>query len=323
MIVPRILEPGALITEPGIYSNVPIERYHSSGLFLEPSVSSSGLRTIFNDSPMEYWIQSPLNPLRLPPKQTEAFTLGRATHHLLLGEPDFLKYYAVRPEMYLGSKWNSTRTVCKEWEAEKLLQGIEILKPAMWSAIQGMAGILPWQINLEDSGLKNSPLVQAGVLNGLVEHTVCWRDEETGIWVKIRPDNIPTSDGDGADLKTTIDVGYEELQRTIGKYRYDIQAAMIREGLRRVLGLDASNFIFIFVMNEPPHLVRPVQIKPSEMDEADKDWRVALRTMRKCLDQGRWPGPGGTQTDAVWIERLSWAIKQAEARRKFMETELT
>ena len=63
------------ISEPGVYS-LPIEIYHGQPT-VGPSISSSGLRTIWAQSPAHYYVDSPLNPKRAPQPDRPAFALGR------------------------------------------------------------------------------------------------------------------------------------------------------------------------------------------------------------------------------------------------------
>jgi hypothetical protein len=84
----RKLAPGALITEPGVY-DLTMDQYHGQPCEA-PSVSSSGLRTIWSASPAHYWIESSLNPHRIDQGERPHFSLGRAAHHLLfLGRKGF------------------------------------------------------------------------------------------------------------------------------------------------------------------------------------------------------------------------------------------
>jgi hypothetical protein len=313
---------GQVITEPGIYANVPMAKYHSGKLCAGPSISSSGLRKIFSESEMAYWVESPLNPNRLIPKEKEAFILGRATHHLALGEAHFHKQFTIRPETLDGSKWNGNRHVCQNWEAQRQLEGLTILTPGQKEQILGMAGVLPWQANLEDSGLANSRMVQDGILNGMIEHTIAFQDQETGIWLLSRPDAIPLDSTMNGDLKTTEDVSFSKLEMTISDWRYDMQAALARWALRVVCNIELTNFALVFVMKQPPHAVRVIEIKHGDMDEAEKDLRVAIRAFARGIETGRWPGPGGTQMDAMFVGVTKWARDRANARRAFLEQEL-
>ena len=87
---------GKQISTPGLYADIPIAVYHSD-CCIGPSISSSGLRTIFYYSPQHYWAQSYLNPQRKEEDPTKALIFGRAAHHLLLGEKEFHKHFAIRP----------------------------------------------------------------------------------------------------------------------------------------------------------------------------------------------------------------------------------
>lgn len=320
---------GEPISKPGVYAGVPMEAYHGADLCAGPSISSSGLRTIFNDCPMVYWVESPLNPNRIPPEEKDAFDLGRAAHHLLLGEEAFSRYFAIEPATYPdpktgeAKKWNNNATFCIDWtEHVEEGEGRTILKGKQLDQIRGMAGLMPWQKDLEDSGLANSAVVRAGALSGLVEHTIIAQDPETGIWLKSRPDCIPLGSTEFNDFKTTTEVSYEALQRTIGDFRYDMQAVLASICLEQAAGFPFSSFAFIFAMKKAPHAVEVVELKAEDLEEAAKDLRVAIRTFAHCLDTGRWPAPGGGRGDARFIERTPWNRQQALGRRTALELEL-
>ena len=91
----RILSADQKITEPGVY-DVSIDRYHSQ-ICDGPSISSSGIRALLR-SPAHYWRTSDLNPARVEEDDKEAFILGRAAHHLLLGEKEFSRQFVIRPD---------------------------------------------------------------------------------------------------------------------------------------------------------------------------------------------------------------------------------
>lgn len=322
---------GEPISKPGVYSHVPIAAYHGGDLCDGPSISSSGLRTIFDPGkgPMAYWIESPLNPLRILPGEKEAFILGRAAHHLVLGEIEFARHFTVEPATYPDAKtgepkaWNNNANFCREWRAHVIEgEGRTILTTNQIEAIRGMAGLLPWQKGLVDSGLKNSAVVGAGALSGLVEHSIVTKDAETGVWLKSRPDAIPLDSTDFADFKTTTAVDYDTLQRTLGDFRYDMQAVLASMCLLGAAGLEFTSYAFIFAEKKPPHAVEIVELRNVDLDEARLDLRAAIRTFARCLDTGRWPGPSGIRGDARFIERSEWNRKEAAGRRAFLELEL-
>lgn len=308
MIIPY--RKGQVIGEPGIYSGVPLSVYHGAGLCDGPSISSSGLRTIFNDSPAHYFATSPYNPDREEPDETAAFTLGRAAHHLLLGEDDFSTLFIMRPEELAGKPWQGNRTDCKAWLKTQKAAGRTVLAPEQVNTIRRMA-----------KSLAAHPLVQAGVLNGHIEQTMVWRDKETGIWLKARPDAIPNDSGDYADLKTTSDFGFK-LDRSIGTYRYDIQAALVGRGSRATLGVEMTSFSFVFVEKTVPYTVDVLTLQHQDLEHADQDLQVALRVFARCMETGSWFGPSGTQSDARFAHLSDFFRDAADARRAFLLQEI-
>lgn len=318
---------GAPISEPGIWNNVPMSVYHGPDLCVGPSISSSGLRTIFTQSPLQYWLHSPYNPHALEKPDTRAFVTGRGAHHLLLGEADFAKHFTVRPEFYLDAKtaepkkWTRASHYCKAWEEEAKAKGIDVLTPDELETIKGMAGIQPWQKGLVDSGLLNNAIVKAGALQGLVEHTVTAFDAETGIWKKARPDVIPTSSRMAVDFKTTTSVEFYKLQRTLEDLRYDAQASIVSTCLEQAAGFRLESFALIFACKGEPHEIAVCELTPQDMDESEKDMRVALRTFALCLERGKWPGVGGGATDAQFLERSERSRERAMLRREMLSRE--
>lgn len=293
----------------GCYGGIPLESYHGD-LCTGPSVSSSGLRTIFRKSPAHYYVNSYLNPARTGEPETKAFILGRAAHHLLLGEDAFTTLFIGRPEELGGKPWHGNRNECRAWLAEQEEAGRTVLTAAQLEQIRGMA-----------RALSEHPLVRAGILNGEIEKSLVWRDKETGVWLKARPDAIPNDSGDFADLKTSSYTGFE-LDREVANYRYDMQAALTGMGAREVLGLEMTSFSFVFVESEPPHSVEVLTLAKDDIEAAEKDLRSAIRTFAWCLKHGNWFGPSGTQLDARYVHLPQWLRDNASHRRDFLGREI-
>jgi PDDEXK-like domain of unknown function (DUF3799) len=297
---------GKQITTPGIYRDVPINDYHRGDICDGPSVSSSTLRDLWNHSPAYCWSRSALNPKRVTENDNEALMLGRATHHLICGEVGFADQFVVRPEKAPdGRAWHGNNDSCKTWIKAQKRAGKSILTAAQVEQIKGMA-----------IKLGEFPLVQQGVLNGMIERSLFWRDPETGLWVKARPDNTPNDSGDFCDLKTTLSVLYHDTQAAIGEYGYHQQGALILEGAR-ALGIEASSFTLIWVEKNPPHCVRAQQLKDEDIVRGTKQNRVSLRAFAECLKSGVWPGPGDDRADAEYVDLADWRRKQIDERLKY------
>lgn len=276
---------GQIIKKPGVY-RMSLDWYHQQCCD-GPSTSSSELRKLFSDSPAHAWNESSLNPDREDKggdTEKKNFILGRAAHHLLLGEEDFHTGFVVRPdEAPDGRAWHASNSSCKAWLEEQRKKKRTVLTPENIVQIRGMA-----------VALGANSYVRQGILEGDVELSLIYRDKKTGIWVKNRPDVIPTHSGDFADLKTTSFYGWD-LDRQARDHRYDMQAALSKWGCKEVLDLDLVSFSFVFASVKRPHMVDILTAHPDDMAYAEKDLRTALDTLAWCLKNGNWFGPSGTQ----------------------------
>jgi PDDEXK-like domain of unknown function (DUF3799) len=281
------------IVAPGLYSDMSLDRYHSRDVCDGLSISSSGLRTIFNESPAHYWMTSVHNKQRIDvdDEVSRAMVIGRAMHHLMFGDAQFAEIFRSAPAEVPRADgvlvpWTLTTNYAKEWMAARKREGKVVIFPKEIPLIQGMA-----------QALGMHPMIQAGAFDGHIEHSGFWRDKETGIWLKIRPDIIPNHSGDFVDLKTTRSVQWYALQHTIAEFGYVQQFALMREGFR-ILGFPVASATLVFVERDPPHCVRIVSLRSEDLDRGERMNRHALRTFVRCYKSMKWPGPGGDRRDA-------------------------
>lgn len=297
---------GRKITHAGLYADVPLEVYHSQHICDGPSVSSSGLRRVLEvngGSPAHFFAEWDGNPEHVEPRDSEAFILGRAAHHLLLGQKNFALHFIVRPP-----EFDSYRTkAAKQWRANEIAQGKTALTNQHVEAVRGMA------VSLGDHPLivpKDDPA--KGLLGGLIECSMFWQDKLTGLWIKSRPDAIPTDSADFADLKTTTSVQYPDLVKTISDFAYHQQAALVQEGSEIVLEMPMSSFCFAFVEKTPPYCVAINQLKDNALDLGRRQNHSAMKLIARCLKENKWPGPGGVHIG--WIELSERYDKEANER---------
>jgi len=302
---------GEQVSKPGIYSNMPMEAYHAYNICDGPSISSSGLRKIFNESPAHFYCQWRGNPKAIEPEDASHFRVGRAVHHLMLGEQFFSKLFAIQPTEWpdddgVLKPWHNNRNVCRQWNAARTKEGRAVLTKADVISIRNMV------ISLE-----HNPLVQAGALNGLIERSIFWKDKDTGIWLKSRPDSIPGDSGDFVDLKTTTSVQWGDMVRTVGERGYAQQGALICEAARRVLKIAHPTFTLVFAEKKPPYCSRVVTLKDNDLQLGERQNHHALETFARCIKDDRWPGPGGDREDAVGIEIGDYDRKRITERLEF------
>lgn len=296
----EILWSGEKIAVNGVYSNIPIERYHNDvELFDGFSISSSGLRQVIR-RPSEYWCYSHYNPKRFERDDNTALNFGQAAHMLLLGEKGFSSKYALRPDAIDGAAWQGNSKVCKEWTNNVKKCGRTVITKTEIEHIKRIA-----------DNLHNHPLVKQGILNGRIERSIVYRDGN--IWIKSRPDIFANYSGDFVDLKTATDVSRQALEQTIFNHGYHVQAAVVRMAIREVMGKDIfHSFSFVFVEKTPPYDVRIMQLDPTDIDLGERQVRIAIDMVKKCLTEGEWPGYDGFNPSVEWIAMPSWAKTHIE-----------
>jgi hypothetical protein len=163
------------------------------------------------------------------------------------------------------------------------------------------------------------------MMTGLVERTIVYRDEPTGLWVKVRPDSIPTGSADFSGLKTTTSVAWIDMMRTISDLGYHQQGALVRSAVEKVLGIKRADFTFslAFIEKKRPYCVRAVQLKPDDLDLGEKENRIALDRFADCWAKKSWPGPGEDGTDIPYIDLTTSYRERAKKRVELNLAEAT
>lgn len=271
---------GGKITEPGCYAGLPIELYHGDCTD-GPGISSSGLRTIESKTPLHYWSTSYLNPDRLEPEQKDHFAFGQAAHTLLLSESGFKEKFVVRPDQF--KDWR--KDAAKAWRDEMQAAGKTVLVPDDLKVIRHIA-----------AQLAADPLVASGILRGAIEHSMIWKDAKTGVWLRARPDVIPSADGVLVDLKTTTDASPESVQRSVLNFNYAMQGALAGLGMEATLGTKMTDFVLVWMEKKAPYAVRVSPVDPEWTYWARRQLRRAIDTFAKCIETGVWPGYEGEET---------------------------
>lgn len=179
--------------EPGVYVGLSMEEYHN-----DPAIGSSGIKAL-NISPEEYWFNSPLNPDR-EPYDSNAAKVGRAYHAMVL-EPEKPFPFTIKE-----CKSSKIEGVMGRGDYDMLLRMYKRLleAPKHWNALHG----------------------------GVSEVTIVWRDQESGLRCKIRPDCFAPEWV--SDLKTCADVSNKALRYDFPKWGYHISGGMYSIGMQNL-----------------------------------------------------------------------------------------
>jgi PDDEXK-like domain of unknown function (DUF3799) len=275
------------VSVPGVYE-MDIDTYHTQKACAGASISSGGLRKIDRECPAKFYATSDLNPKAFPGKDTKSLSFGRAAHCLMLGEPEFDKKFIISPFD------NFTTKEARAWRDSQQRQ---IVKLGEMSVINDMV-----------AAQKASSDVSRAFTHGAPEKSLIWKDEETGVWLKSRPDWLPTKPEDRliAEYKTADSIKPSLLSAAAFNYGYEMQAALLLDGVQATMGVIPSGVAFIVQEKEPPYLVEARIFTPEQVDFGRMQYRRALRIFADCLQTGVWPsyseGPAYFQTP-YWVAK--------------------
>lgn len=255
-----------LVFSEGIHS-ISNDDYHSSD-----GVSRSVLWT-FKELPQKYFHQY-LSGNYERPKQTESYLIGNMVHTLLLEPHLFYEQYFVMPKVNRVTKQG------KLDYADALVEAgtKELVNEAQLECVMDMV-----------DSLNSQQVVESVVSTAICEQSIFWRDEETGLMCKARPDiwSHPLC----ADLKTTEDAGMRSFQISAMKYGYFMQAAMIYEALKSI-GSPFDKFLFICVEKKKPYSVGMYMLDDAALKFGIDLFHSTLRKFAECQRTNIWPDYG-------------------------------
>lgn len=277
-----------MITEPGIYIDVPDADYHADPC-PAPSLTASVAKVLLE--------QSPLHAYTIHPKlggharaSTDEMEHGALVHALLLGRgPEIVSVEA--------KDWRTK--VAKAARDEARARGaLPVLERH-----HGRARLAAQKIRERLADLGHE-------LGGQSEVTIAWREAtpDGDVWARGRIDHL-----DGAtilDLKTCTSATAGACVRRIIDYGYDVQRAAYVRGLTAIrpeLG-GRVRFVFAFAEVEPPYGVIVAPLDGVLRDYGERRWVEACERWARALRTGRWFGPENPQH----FEAPSWLLARME-----------
>lgn len=239
----------------GVFDGVPDTEYHGA----DWAVSSTTLKTLFKaDAQTARWNLD-------HPADSSTFAFGRFFHsHVLEGGP----VPQARPDM---------RTKAGKAKAAELAEaGVPLLSASEVETFEQMA-----------ASVKASQLASGFLKGGKAERSIFWKDDETGVWCKARPDYL--SPFACVDLKTTQDAHPLEFSRSAAQLAYDIQAAFYLRGILAATG-ELPLFVFVAVGKTAPYQTSVHALSDVQLERADELVSKLLWQWKGCLESGNYPG---------------------------------
>lgn len=275
-----------LITAPGAYDDIPAEDYHGNANLLPgPSLSSSGAKLLIDRSPAHFWWNSPLNPNR---EENDAphFRIGRMAHDFLLLPDRIEDSYFILPEGFSAS---ATKKFAHVIEARDLAikNGKTVLTHKEYETVRGVADAI---------GMDATARVAMSA--GRSEVTIAWKDEETGVWCRCRPDWLPDSVVNGGEVRAVTDLKFmapdncspQGFANAIRKFGYHMSAGFYSTGIEKVFGYAPTHWLHLVIEKAPPFTVSPYVLPAADIERGKAQMRIALRKFADCLAADKWPG---------------------------------
>lgn len=255
---------------PGVYPDMPFVDYLADPV-PGGSLSRSGARLLLPPyCPALYrWRQDH------PEKPKKEFDFGHAAHLQVLGDGPEL-------EVVDAPDWR-TKAAREQRDAARAEGRVPILV-ADWEQVQEMA-----------AAIKAHPIASQLLAPGAgtPEVTLIWRDEETGVMLRIRLDWLPNK-GSGRlivpEYKSARSAQTEEFARAAANYDYNLQAAWQMAGVRALGIADQVRHVFVAQDKEPPYLVNVIELDERAVRTGNTLMRWAIDLYQRCMTSGRWPG---------------------------------
>lgn len=266
--------------------NQSAEEYHAD----KTAVNNSSLKNILK-SPKSF-----LHSFTEKPKEpTPALRLGSLFHLSLLEHDKFKRQTVVAPDFGdLRKKENKEFKLQFQDENE----GKELLSQEDMDKI----------LYMTESVIKHK---DAMILLKDVKREISgyFKDPETNIIQKFKPDAVSFNINAEIDVKTTKDCSLESFQKSIWNYRYDFQRAMYREGIKAITGKYPDYSAFIAVENEAPYECAVYFCDDALIEKASMDYRFSLNKLKECIDNNDF---GSYQKQATNISLPYWAFRGEE-----------
>lgn len=220
------------------------------------------------------------------PEEKEAFKYGKLIHMAILEPEKFRERFVVEPEFWgktaKGELTNSKN--CKEVKE----------KAANWRLdLPPGAIILTEKEHYEITIMLQSALRHDDIphllKNGKPEVAGYFRDKETGLRLKIKPDFLSFDVSRMTDVKSTKDLNKRKFASSSDSYRYDVQLYMYAEGVKAITGKFPDVISTVALGKTKPFEAAAFHLPVERLEQGAKDYRLALTRIKAGIDSGKWP----------------------------------
>lgn len=307
---------GMQITKPCIIRGMPDDIYHST-----IGLSTSGLKMLLECRAI--YFDKYLSGTYIE-EEKACYKIGKACHkYILEGAEAFEKTYWFNP---FGKMVKAD--LIKELEQRKINFNKNDKNETFIELLLNADKIERKEIELDSNEL-NQVVGMARAINskkiaknafsqkGESELSIFWQDEETGLWLKCRPDFLPYDCKNIPDYKTCASAKPEKFSSDFINLGYYIQAAQYRAGVYEVTKylfdepIEVDNFFFVAQEKKRPFITQVYLPEMNIVDYGVKAVRKAINIYLECQEKGVW------ETYSEGIITISLDIKPEELAGNF------
>ena len=316
--------------EPGIYQ-LSMDDYH-----LGPGLSKSDTYWLLDHTPAHLW-EHKFNPDKPERKVTPIMLLGTIMHKLVLEPEEFSGEFITMPQferIAAPSRKGMTKNEADEQAASQIAhaeteadriatfgnqyqkEGSQQLVPHQFTTAQisvFKARLEERVIELKKTIIDVEQLDQATEMantclahprlkqlfsGGMAERCLFWRDKDTGVLCKARPDYMRKLGVSPfwclSDLKSTGSANPSDkpggFARIAHGLDYHVQAAMMTDGMNAISGENTAIVVFVAVERERPFAIAPYTLEEDAISLGRERYKQALSIYARCLKKDEWPG---------------------------------
>lgn len=247
------------------------------------------------------------------PEPTKAMKFGSLAHMALLQGSKFKEKYVVMPEIVGYTKDGKPTTSGNAKDVQD--------KKAKWLADQPEGAIITTEADRErlfamiDSVLSHEQAVKL-LSQGQPEVAGYWRDPETGIRCRIKPDFISFGVNSYLEVKTTTDSIWEHFRRSVESLRYDIQVAMYEEGIHQITGHRPEHSVWLAIESQYPFEVACFEVPDQYKSTGLYEFKEGLKRIKECVLEDKWPQ---REQEIIYGEMSPWFFSKYDDKGAFNE----
>jgi hypothetical protein len=269
-----------------IVHGLPNDEYHGC----KWAVSNSGLGAVLQ-SPLHYYARN-LDPNRPPERERAGQLEGNIAHCAILEPDEFGKRYRIVPADAPRRPSVTQRNAKKP--SEDTIHAIHWWD--QWEADTGGATIITadqYEVAMRQSdSVRRLPQIADYLASGHAELSAFWRDEETQVYCRVRPDWTHRQGNEAVilDVKTFADASARAFARQAARKGYHRQDAMYSDGYAASTLATVSRFVFVVVEPEWPFAANAIELDEASRHAGHQEYRRALGIYAQCKRENVWPG---------------------------------